>query len=90
MPKSNRPSPGSLISIGPIDEGAEGKLLALVLSVERIESSRDYYVEVLSGGEHTWMSTWNDRKRGRMMGCLDGLTMWPKTWWDGQCWSEVS
>lgn len=58
MPKIyHRPTPGSLISIG--GYFSDKKLLVLVLSVERNEFSRNYFVDVLGpDGQHARMSAY--------------------------------
>ena len=82
MPTNNHPIPGSLIYIGPFGRPPEEKLLALVLSVKMPrKNSRYCVVEVLSGGEHTQMTTWCDRFGPQIQNTgTSCLKTWPDVW----------
>lgn len=81
---TNRPRLGSLISIG------SHKLCGLVVGLEKFEGCKDYYVDVIIGGEIGTLVTWN-KGRSRLIGqgMIDAPSTWPKDWTGGQRWEQL-
>ena len=100
MPKIfHRPTPGSLIAIGGYHSSQ--KLLVLVLSVERNEFSKNYFVDVLGpDGQRATMSAqrapdewfWGKRCKQRRISFLgDSGKGWPNGFRNySEHWDEVS